>query len=410
MNGWLMVAGDFTPLGGMDSANLGLARFLAGRGPLHLVTHRAWGDLAAHPNVTVHRVARPLGRHLLGEPLLAHAGRRWARRLARGHFRVVVNGGNCRWSDVNWVHYVHAACPVPVNGGWARRAKGRAHHALNLQAERSILRASRVVVCNSRRTAADVVDRVGVEPDRVRVVYLGIDPARFPPVNPDERAGARAALQWEDRPWVAFVGQLGNRVKGFDTLYAAWRVLCRDPRWDANLAVVGSGCNLPRWEARAADEGLACRVRFLGFRTDVPRLLAACDVLVHPARYEPYGVAVAEAICRGRPVIVSSAAGVSERYPPELHDMVLGDPEDPAALADRLWAWRRDLESWPHRFLGLAATLRGYTWDHMAADFARAVTTDERKDGPGRGWNTDGPRIEKEQGNENLWGMICTPD
>ncbi|MBV8232893.1 MAG: glycosyltransferase family 4 protein, partial [Planctomycetaceae bacterium] len=215
---------------------------------------------------------------------------------------------------------------------------------------------------------------LGVEPDRVRVVYLGVDPVRFPPVTPAERAAARAQLGWDDRPWVGFVGQLGNRVKGFDTLYAAWQELCRDPRWDANLAVVGTGSELPRWEARAAADGLAGRVRFLGYRTDVPEILAGCDAVAHPARYDAYGMAVHEAVCRGVPVIVSSAAGVSERYPPGLAELVLPDPEDAGGLADRLWAWRRDLESWPGRVTGLAAALRAYTWDDMAADFVRAVT------------------------------------
>jgi glycosyltransferase involved in cell wall biosynthesis len=374
MTGWMIVTGDFTPLGGMDRANLGLARFLADRGPMHLVTHRACNDLAAHPNVTVHRVARPFGRHMLGEPLLGWAGRRWARRLAREGFRVVVNGGNCRWPDVNWVHYVHAASRAPAVGGWARRARCRSQHALNVRRERSALRESRVVICNSRRTAAEVVDRVGVAPDRVRVVYLGIDPGRFPPITPAERAAARARLQWDDRPWVGFVGHLGNRVKGFDTLYAAWRALCRDPRWDANLAVVGTGAELPGWKARADAAGLGDRVRFLGFRTDIPAILAGCDALAHPARYEPYGMAVQEAVCRGLPVVVSAAAGVSEQYPPELTELVLPDPEDAAGLAERLRAWRRDLESWPRRVAGLAETFRGYTWDHMADAFMRAVT------------------------------------
>jgi len=373
MTGWVLVAGDFTPHGGMDRANLALAQFLAGRGPVHLVTHRAWDDLAAHPNVVVHRVPRPFGRHLLGEPLLGWAGLQWARRLARDGFRVVVNGGNCLWPDVNWVHCVHDAYPAPVTGGLARRTKTRALHALNRKDERSAIRAARVVVCNSQRTASDVVNRLGVEPDRVRVVYLGVDPGRFPPITPGERVVARLQLGWDDRPWVGFVGQLGNRIKGFDTLYAAWGELCRDPRWDANLAVVGSGADLPGWKARADADGLAGRIRFLGYRTDVPDLLAGCDALAHPARYDAYGMAVHEALCRGLPVVVSSAAGVSERYLSELADLVVPDPDDAGGLADRLWAWRRDLEAWPGRVAKLAAALRAYTWDDMAREFVDAV-------------------------------------
>ena len=73
----------------------------------------------------------------------------------------------------------------------------------------------------------------------------------------------------------------------------------------------------------------------------MPDILAGCDALAHPARYDAYGMAVQEAVCRGLPVVVSSAAGVSELYPPELSDLVLPDPEDAGELADRLWAWRR---------------------------------------------------------------------
>ena len=59
MTPWLLVAGDFTPFGGMDAANHALARYLAARGEVHLVTHRAWPDLASLPGVTVHHVWRP---------------------------------------------------------------------------------------------------------------------------------------------------------------------------------------------------------------------------------------------------------------------------------------------------------------------------------------------------------------
>ena len=49
---WLIVTGDLTPLGGMDVANWGLAHHLAARGPVELVAHRVWPDLATMPNVT----------------------------------------------------------------------------------------------------------------------------------------------------------------------------------------------------------------------------------------------------------------------------------------------------------------------------------------------------------------------
>src|SRR4029078_13350876 len=84
MTAWAIAAGDFTPLGGMDRANYGLARYLAGAGrDVHLIAHRVWKDLQARPRVTVHHAPRPLGSHLLGAPLLARAAAKTSHGLPR---------------------------------------------------------------------------------------------------------------------------------------------------------------------------------------------------------------------------------------------------------------------------------------------------------------------------------------
>ena len=331
---WLIVAGDLTPLGGMDAANYALARYLAARDEVHLVTHRAWPDLAALPTVKVHEVWRPLNRHLLGSPLLSQTGQRVWRRLRASGVHVVVNGGNCRIGRANWVHYLHAANPLLTAGSVARRAKAALAHRRDLAAEHSALRAARVVICNSRRTRDDVVERIGVDPSRVQVVYYGGDPIRLSFATAGERAAARAALsQPADRPLVGFVGALGDRRKGFDTVFSAWRDLCRGRDWDADLIVIGEGAERPAWERRACEEGIANRIRFAGFRTDVPEIVAALDALVHPARYEAYGLSVREALCRGVPAIVSASAGIAEQYPSQLGDLLIADPAIPGSFA-----------------------------------------------------------------------------
>jgi glycosyltransferase involved in cell wall biosynthesis len=373
---WLLVSGDFTPLGGMDYANHALAKYMAARGDakVHLVTHRAWDDLAALSTVTIHRVWRPLNSHLAGMPLLARAGRCWARRLKLDEARVIVNGGNCGWDDVSWVHYVHAAYRPRSGANRLQRLKTWASSHYHLAAERQTLRRARLVLCNSRRTYRDVVERLGVAADRARVVYYGVDPVRFGPVTPAEREEVRAAHGWKrDRPVVTFVGALGDRRKGFDTLFAAWKILCANARWDCDLAVVGSGAEANAWLKRAQENGLAERIRFLGFRQDVPRILAASDVLVHPARYEAYGLGVHEALCRGIPALVSSDAGVAERYPAELQSLLIPNADDPADLADRLRYWRENLESFQTTLAPLSETLRRHSWDQMAEEIVQIV-------------------------------------
>jgi glycosyltransferase involved in cell wall biosynthesis len=375
MTEWLLVAGDFTPLGGMDRANHALASALASwpGNHLHLVTHRAWPDLAEHAAVRVERVARPAGSHLLGAPLLSHAAARQARRLGASA-RVVANGGNADTADVNWVHYVHAA-HAPVARGWRRTVQGTIAHRYDVMRERQALGRARLVICNSERTADDVRTRVGVNPSRVRVVYYGSDAAQLSLVTPEERAAARRELGWDpDRPVAAFVGALGDRRKGLDRLLEAWDLLCADTRWDVSLAVVGGGSELDAWRQRVADRGLARRVNFLGFRNDVARLLAACDVLVHPARYEAYGLGVHEAICRGLPALVSARAGVAELYPESLRDWLIEDVENAHEIAAQLRRWRIECETAAARFRPLSDRLRSRTWNMMAAEIAAAAT------------------------------------
>jgi glycosyltransferase involved in cell wall biosynthesis len=371
---WLLVAGDFTPFGGMDAANHALARYLASRGDVHLVTHRAWPDLAALPSVTVHRVWRPFGWNFFGGALLAKRGEDVWRRLSPRHVRAVVNGGNCHVPAANWVHYLHAAYVPTTAGSIVRRSKGRLVYARDLAAEQRALRDARVVICNSRRTQDDVVARAGVEPSRTHVVYYGSDPLRFSIVDAAGRAAAKRALACSpDRPLVGFVGALGDRRKGFDTLFRAWTELCRRPGWDADLIVVGWGGELSDWQRRAREAGLADRIRFTGARRDIPDVLAALDALVHPPRYEAYGLSVHEALCRGVPALVSAAAGVAERYPPQLSDLLITNPDDPRELVERLSAWRCDTEHFRLLVMPLSEHLRARTWDAMASDIAELV-------------------------------------
>lgn len=368
---WLLVAGDFTPLGGMDRANHALGLYLARQAgaEVHLVTHRAWSDLASLANVHVHRVPRPWGRHVLGMPLLAWSGRRWARRLAPAQARVVVNGGNCAGSDLNWVHYVHAAWRPSQQGGPARRARAGMVHQYHKRAERTCVRRARLVIANSERTRRDVVEQLGVPAERVHTVYYGTDPDQFRPPAAGQRTAARSRLGWrDDRPTVAFVGALGDERKGFDTLFAAWRWLCRDAAWDGRLVVAGAGSALAAWKAQAAAAGLAGSIQFLGFCADIPGLLAACDVLVSPTRYEAYGLNVHEALCCGLPALVSASAGVAERYPAELHGLLLADPDDAPDLAARLRAWRQARAHYQALAAPLGQALRARTWQECAAD------------------------------------------
>jgi glycosyltransferase involved in cell wall biosynthesis len=377
MNTYLLVNGNFIQGNGMDMPNLALADYLAERGAdVHLVTHRAEASLSSRPNVTVHLVPKPANSYLLATPVLDGMGRRWAAKIARRQGNVLVNGGNCRWEGVNWVHYVHAAFNPPRAHGALRTLKNEYAHKIFLARESAALRQARLVITNSDRTRRDVIEHLNVSAELVHTIYYGIDQEQFQPASAAQRVAAREALGWtKDKPVVAFIGALGDRRKGLDTLFAAWQRLCASAQWDADLVVVGTGAELPTWKARAMQAGLQDRFRFLGFREDVPRVLAACDALVAPTRYEAYGQGVHEALCCGLPALVSRDAGVAERYPAELQDLLIPDPQNADDLVERLQNWRRRAAEYRDALATLSRQLRAHTWNHMAAQIVQLAGT-----------------------------------
>jgi glycosyltransferase involved in cell wall biosynthesis len=375
---YLLVTGDFVETGGMDRCNHALATYLADRGyEVHLVAHRVADDLRRRPNVFVRLVPKPLGSYFLGGPLLDRVGRREAALAKSRGGRVVVNGGNCRFGDVNWVHYVHAAWAPPRRpGSLARRLKAALARRLALSSERLVLSKARLVLANSERTRRDVIERFGLDPSRVHTVYLGVDAARFQPSDEAQRVEARVRLGWgaDERPAVAFVGAPYDPRKGFDTLFAAWRRLAGGPSWEARLVVLGGdGAGLESWRTRVKDAGLADSIQFLGLRRDVPDVLAACDALASPTRYEAYGLGVQEALCLGLPAYVSADAGVAEHYGPELGHLLLPDPEDVEDLVDRLRAWRDRPAADRPAVAALSHRLRQNTWARMSAQIATLI-------------------------------------
>jgi len=374
---FLLVSGDFVKTGGMDRANYALAMHLAGQGSeVHLVAYRAGEELVQYPNLTWHRVRKPLGSYLLGHPVLGHAGRTQARQIERAGGRVVVNGGNCRWGDVNWLHHLNVLDLPNTSGNWGRRFHRRLGHWLYSRDDRAALPMARIIVTTCERNKRDLVDWLGIDPDRVRVVYYGTDPEVFHPPAPGEREALRTRFGWPvNRPLLAFVGALGDRRKGFDTLFEAWQILCRDARWQADLVVVGAGSELAAWKERAVQAGIADRIRFLGFRRDVPEVFRACDGHVLPSRYEGYSLVTQEALCCGLPAFITRTAGIAERFPTALQDLLIPDADDAGDLADRLRSWF--LGSGPGRDCQPLATfseqLRNVTWDQMAEQFMAIV-------------------------------------
>ena len=159
-----------------------------------------------------------------------------------------------------------------------------------------------------------------------RVHYL----PNFPTV-----ASANAPALAEPRPDGPLALALGrlHRNKGFDVLLEALARAAHVQLW-----LAGDGPERATLERCARQIGVEGRVRFLGWRDDVPSLLATCDFLVVPSRHEPLGNTIVEAWAAQRPVIASETAGPKELIAADETGLLV-PPENPRALAlalDRL--------------------------------------------------------------------------
>lgn len=144
-----------------------------------------------------------------------------------------------------------------------------------------------------------------VDPNRVRVVPNGIDPAPYRSVPPVDRA----ALDTPDDAIVAAVVGLLYEAKGQDV---ALRGLTRPGCERLHLWFAGEGERRGDYEALAHELGVADRAHFLGWRNDVPALLAGADFLVLPSRWEAMPYIVMEAMASGLPVVASRVDGVRD--------------------------------------------------------------------------------------------------
>lgn len=135
---------------------------------------------------------------------------------------------------------------------------------------------------------------------------------------------------------LVFAGLLVER-KGLLDLLAALSVPGVLPA-DARLTVVGDGPQRAAAERAAQQPPLAGRVTFLGFRPDVPALLAAADALVLPSTMEQQPLVVAEAMAAGKPVLATATGGVPAMLDVPDGPVYLAQPGDVPALAARLRA------------------------------------------------------------------------
>lgn len=175
----------------------------------------------------------------------------------------------------------------------------------------------------------------GAPPERVTVIYNGVDTTRF---FPREVNGTEIRSQLDVSPatrLILFVGSL-TAYKGVDTLLRAMtEIVVAEP--EAVAMIVGDGPEREALTAMRDALGLEDRVIFLG---SVPNLELAtyengCDVFVLPSRRESFGIAAVEAMACGKPVVGTRAGGLVEVIEDNKTGLLV-EPDNVSQLAEAI--------------------------------------------------------------------------
>lgn len=177
---------------------------------------------------------------------------------------------------------------------------------------------------------ADRMDR-NLLGTKLETIYNGVEFA----APQRSREVVRAELGIEPNQIIGIMVARIDHLKGHETLIDALSQL-QGRSIPLTMLIAGDGTMRIEREQQAADLGLTSNeVRFLGFRSDVPDLLAACDIFVLPSLTEGLPLSVLEAMSHGLPIIATPVGGIPELVLDHEHG-ILVPVQDSSALAEAL--------------------------------------------------------------------------
>lgn len=182
------------------------------------------------------------------------------------------------------------------------------------------------IISVSNYTKNIVVERYGINPEKIMVVHNSIEPQKNrQPIN---------SMVKKHHKIVLFLGRITIQKGPDHFLWLAKRILELDD--SIRFVMVGSGDMFPHIIEEAANLGIGDKVLFADFMSgdDVDKAYQMADVYVMPSISEPFGITALEAIANGTPTIISKQSGVSE----VVKNCLLADFWDVDEMANKILA------------------------------------------------------------------------
>lgn len=238
------------------------------------------------------------------------------------------------------------------------------------------------IIADSQATKRDLVQLLGIDPDKIHVVYLGVD-EQFRPLQYVDRVAAVRGRYGIPGPYILYVGTLQPRKNLVRLLEAFGRIVqaVDDGYEGANpydaqtlcLVLAGAkGRGYKEIERAIGEMELAGRVVCPGYvdDNDLPALYGGAELFVLPSLYEGFGLPALEAMACGAPVVASNVSSLPE----VVGDAgLLADPTDAADLARQMVRVLMD----PARAADMrrrgVERARQFTWERCARETLEVI-------------------------------------
>lgn len=191
---------------------------------------------------------------------------------------------------------------------------------------RGVHRLVAATIAVSGGVAGTLGEHAGLERRRIGVIHNGVEPY-------EEETADRVRAPSGDCTF-GYFGRLAEE-KDVATLVRATEVLARDAV-AARAIIVGDGYERVALERLAGELRVMDRVSFLGFRSDARALMRAVDVVIHPPRFEGFGLSLIEAMEASKPIVATRVIGGITELVREGVNGLLVPPGDASALASAM--------------------------------------------------------------------------
>ncbi len=330
-----LVVERFDPLrGGLEQWTYHLAEKLAQRGhEIHVVSREFSARALTLPMIAhqVRHVRSPVAFAAAAEETLASLPLDVIHDMGVGWHCDIFHPHGGSWASVN-------ARKVLLLPRWLRPLKRALHrvmpryHVFRKLMARQYSDHGQIMVALSQSVADDFQRFHQVAPQRIRIVYNGVDAQRFSPLRcAPHREAMRRRLGIDPGTVLLLMVATNLHLKGMATLLRTLGRL-RGRHVPVSLLVVG-GKRLAPWRRKAARLGLAAAVQFHGPTEDILPYYAAADVYVHPTIYDTCSLVVLEAAACGLPVVTTRCNGAAELFHDGDDIVLVSDPADDAAFA-----------------------------------------------------------------------------